>query len=384
LFVWVKKNKQKDYPKTNDKNSMNVFIVCTGLGHINRGYESFTRECFDALKDTTDFKLYLIKGGGKSTGNEIVLPNLPRRKKAAQFLTKFFPTDAYTIEQITFCLSMLPLILIKQPAVIYYSDFTLGTYLWHLRKHLKFKYKLLFSNGAPNGPPFKTEDHVQQLLPVYMEQAILHGAPASMQTLLPYGFNINIDERLDNINNKGLVRNSFGFSSDQKIILSVGAVNKHHKRMDYLIEEVAKLGKEYYLIILGQFEAETSQLIKLATDKIPGRFTITNVAYDKVKDYYIAADYFVLASLNEGFGRVLIEAISYGLPCIVHDYINAKQVLQEYGTYINMKKKGELIQHFSKDNTITDQKKLIQAAYQLYSWDVLKSSYLRMIGQLAN
>lgn len=363
---------------------MNVFIVCTGLGHINRGYESFTRECFDALKEATDFKIYLIKGGGKSIGSEIALPNLPRRKKTVQLLAKILPTDAYTIEQATFCISMLPLIITKKPAVIYYSDFTLGTYLWHLRKYLKFKYKLLFSNGAPNGPPFKTEDHVQQLLPVYLEQAIKQGAPAEMQTLLPYGFDIDIEERIGSINKKESIRKRLGFSPEQKIILSVGAINKHHKRMDYLIKEVAKLKGNYYLIILGQFEAETIGLIEIANRSLPGRFTITNVPYQDVKDYYIAADYFVLASLNEGFGRVLIEALSYGLPCIVHDYVNAKEVLGKYGNYVDMKEEGELTKYFNTKNTIINQESLVQAAHNLYSWDILKDRYLQMILQVAN
>ncbi len=361
---------------------MNVFLICTGLGHINRGYESFTRECFDALKDNPEFDLYLIKGGGKRTEKEIVLANLPRRKKTAQFLAKIFPFDAYTIEQITFCLSLLPLIITKKPGVIYYSDFTLGTYLWHLRKYLKFKYKLLFSNGAPNGPPFKTEDHVQQLLPVYLEQAISQGAPAAMQTLLPYGFNINVAERLNAIKQKTAIRESLGFSQDQKIILSVGTVNSHHKRMDYLIEEVAKLGEEYFLVILGQFEAETPALIALAEAKLAGRFMITSVALEQVKSYYIAADYFVLASLNEGFGRVLIEALSFGLPCIVHDYVNAKQVLDNFGTYINMTIPGELtscLTHF-KPSLIREE--LIDASYNLYSWNVLKERYIGMIKKL--
>jgi 1,2-diacylglycerol 3-alpha-glucosyltransferase len=361
---------------------MNVFIVCTGLGHINRGYESFTRECFDALKDTSEFNLHLVKGGGKSIGNEIALPNLPRRNKAAQFLAKILPTDSYTIEQATFCMAMLPLILTKKPAVIFYSDFTLGTYLWHLRKYFKFKYKLLFSNGAPNGPPFKTEDHVQQLLPVYLEQAIQQGAPASMQTLLPYGFDIDIRERINSIHQKAQVRKHLGLSPTQKVILSVGAVNKHHKRMDYLIEEIAKLGKEYYLVILGQFEAETAELQRLASEKLAGRFTIANVSFQQVKDYYIAADYFVLASLNEGFGRVLIEALSYGLPCIVHDYINAKQVLGENATYLDMRKKGNLMQFFKTENTTTDKELLIRAAAQLYSWNNLKNKYIYMICKL--
>ena len=361
---------------------MNVFLVCTGLGHINRGYESFARECYDALKTTKDFELYLIKGGGKSTGNEIVLPNLPRQYKATQLLARVLSFDSYQIEQITFCISLLPLIFKKQPVVIYYSDFWLGTYLWHLRKLLKLKYKLLFSNGAPNGPPFKTEDHVQQLLPVYLEQAIKQGAPASMQTLLPYGFNIDIEEHLNSLAKKENTREQLGFSSGQKIILSVGAINKHHKRMDYLINEIAKLGKDYFLIIIGQFETETSELIELASAKLPGRHLVTNVAYEKVKDYYIAADYFVLASLNEGFGRVLIEALSYGLPCIVHDYINAKQVLGENGIYLDMQKDNALAEYLEVTKLKSNPEFLIQAAHNYYSWDVLKNGYIKMVKQL--
>lgn len=361
---------------------MNVFLVCTGLGHINRGFESFTRECFDALKNNDEFDLYLVKGGGKKDGKEIVIPNFPRRKRAAKWLGKIFKLETYTIEQMSFCLGMLPLIIKKKPSVIYYSDFELGTYLWHLRKYFRFKYKLLFSNGAPNGPPFKTEDHVQQLLPVYLESAIANGAPREMQTLLPYGFDINVTDRINILSKKNKIREQLGLGLDQKIILSVGAINKCHKRMHYIIDEMAKLDKEYFLIILGQFEAETAEIIEQASTKIPGRFIIKNVSYEKVKQYYVASDHFVLASLNEGFGRVLIEAMSYGLPCIVHDYINAKEVLGKFGTYINMEKSDALAKQLDENHEHKDHSVLIESAYNLYSWDVLKNQYQKMILKL--
>src|SRR6516162_8156740 len=183
-----------------------VFIVCTGLGRINRGYESFTRECFDVLKDTDKFDLYLIKGGGKKTNKEIVLFNLHRNGVAARIVSKLIKKNPYVIEQWSFCAFLIPLIIKKNPSVIYYSDFATGSLLWHIRRFLKFKSRLLLANGAPIGPPFKTEDHVQQLLPVYYSIGIKSDGIASKYTLLPYGFNINTTERESRINDKERIR----------------------------------------------------------------------------------------------------------------------------------------------------------------------------------
>jgi len=366
------------------KDKPNVFIVCTGLGHINRGYESFTKECFFALKDVNEFELYVLKGGGKLNKKEIRISCAQRDSKTASFLAKIVGMDTYWIEQFTFLICMLPAIIKLKPAVIYYSDFVLGTFLYHLRRFVKFKYKLLFSNGAPNGPPFKTEDHVQQLLPVYMNKAIEDGAPAAMQTLLPYGFDINVDQRLNSFGQSKSMRAKLGLPEHKKIILSVGAINKTHKRMDYVINEIEKLPDNYFLVILGQFEAESPELIEMASQKLPDRYLMINVPSDEVKNYYIAADYFVLSSLIEGFGRVLIEALSYGLPCIVHDYINSKQVLKEYGTYINMQEPGALSKKLLVDTDLVKNTTRIKAAYNLYSWNELSNKYSTMITSLIN
>jgi glycosyltransferase involved in cell wall biosynthesis len=356
-----------------------VFIVCPGLGRINRGYESFAHECFDVLKDCRAFRLYLLKGGGKQNEREVTLFNLHRNAKVTKWLAMLFKKQPYYLEQVSFLLALLPLIVIKRPALIYYSDYMLGSYLWHLRKRLKFSYKLLFANGAPNGPPYKTEDHVQQLLPVYHSIGIKCDGD-SKHTCLPYGFNIDIAKRIKNIQQKGIIRKQWGFNPGQKIVLSVGAVNMQHKRMDYLINEIALLDKSWFLIIIGQYDDETPAVMKLAEKKLPGRHFIKNVKHGEVFSYYIAADYFVLASLIEGFGRATIEALSYGLPCIVHDYIVQRQLLKEYGFYIDMRFEGMLMQCLSEPRPIMHYKtKAIKFVHDGYSWESLKARYEQMI-----
>ncbi len=372
---------EKDSASKNKKKPV-VFLVCTGLGNINRGYESFTQECFTTLKSNTFFDLYLIKGGGRKNKNEIVVSNCRRHGTAARIIAKLFNRNAYNIEQISFCLCFIPLIITKKPSLIYYSDFALGSYLWHIKKRLKFSYKLLFVNGAPNGPPYKTEDHVQQLLPVYYSIGVKsNGGNAAKHTLLPYAFNINVEQRMRCLHNKTQIRKDLGFSPDKKIVLTVGAINTYHKRIDYIINEVAMLGESFFLIILGQFDAETPELINLANNKLPGRCIIKNVAHSEVEKYYTAADYFVLASLQEGFPRVTIEALSYGLPCIVHDYVITRQVLHENGIYIDMRFEGALSQCLNDDKFSFNKPALMDAAYKMYSWDVLKERYIDMISK---
>ncbi|MFT3825789.1 MAG: glycosyltransferase [Chitinophagaceae bacterium] len=383
LKIFCRKHKEKEYTSMGSRPV--VLIVCTGLGKINRGYETFTRECFDTLKEADTLDIYLLKGAGKKEEHEIVAPNLHRRSKVAQWLGKLIRQDGYYVEQLTFCISLLPVIVAKKPSVIYYSDFILGTFLWKLRRFFKFKYKLLFANGAPNGPPFTRMDHVQQLLPVHFEVGIKGGTPASMQTLLPYGFRFRRFAPEANNNNKAAIRKRLGLPENKKIIISVGALNMRQKRMDYIVNEMVALQEEYFLIMLGQADTETPVLLQIAEQKLKTNYKALTVSPDELQYYYQAADYFVLASLHEGFGRVFPEAMSCGLPCFVHDYRVAREVLGPYGQYFQANNPGALIealQTFDHRNDFSVDR-MIEYTHHNYSWQSLAPAYIAMIKNVA-
>ncbi len=366
-----------------------IFFICSGLGVINRGYESFTRECFDALKTDDRIDAYLYKGGGANAANEKALFNLPRFCTTAKLLGKLFSIEGYTIEQFTFCLSLIPHLILKKPQVVLVSDFILSTYLWHLRRFLNLKYKILFSNGAPNGPPFHRCDHVQQLLPIYYEMAIKGGTPASMMSIVPYG--IELPKVSLNTDLKISLRSSLGIPANALVILSVGAINDHHKRMSYLIKEFAKIQvSNAFLVILGQMEETSPQIIELAKALLPNNnFMIKSVPYEAIQAYYQCADVFVLASLNEGFGRVFLEALSFGLPVITHDAPIFHQVMGKKGYYLNLINENELSNFITLEKLKTisssaERMERIDYTREVYGWKVLQEKYVTMIEKTAN
>jgi glycosyltransferase involved in cell wall biosynthesis len=103
--------------------------------------------------------------------------------------------------------------------------------------------------------------------------------------------------------------------------------------------------------------------------------------------YYALADIFVLASLSEGLPRVLPEAMSFGLPCFVHDYAVTRETLQGYGFYCDATKSGALsnaIANYYEDPQSFDKQALKNYAYNKFAWKNLKDGYLSMINSLLN
>lgn len=364
-------------------------MPCSGLGSVKRGFETFTQECFDALVDEPSIKLTLFKGAGKSDDKTITLWNLPRSNWKAIQLGKLTRRSSYNIEQSTFFTSFLPYIYSENPDVIFFSDINFGHALWHLRRITKKRYKLLFSNGCPQYPPFPRWDHIQQLTPFNFELALNMGVPAEKQTLVPYGFQISPQlQKLSYLERKSL-RFKLGLPEEQPLILSVGLIDKYHKRMDYVIREVARLPEPRpYLLLLGQQDIEATGIINLGSQLLGNKhFQVRTVEQKEVNDYYKIADIFVLASLKEAFGRVFVEAMSYGLPCLAHDYAVTQYILGKDGYLANFELEGSLTNlMYNVLNEYYNEHKINlrhASIYQRFSWDKLRLSYIKMIEKCA-
>ncbi len=126
------------------------------------------------------------------------------------------------------------------------------------------------------------------------------------------------------IQDREALRRSLGVKSHEIAILYVGSISARKGVLSLVqcFAELAAVAADVRLIIVGpaiepEYGAEVFRYIaeKGLTDRI------THIPYaEDPGQYYLASDIFAFASYSEGFGNVLLEAMSFGLP-VVSRYI---------------------------------------------------------------
>jgi glycosyltransferase involved in cell wall biosynthesis len=369
--------------------SCRVLFCCTGIGIFNRGFESFFREAYDGLRSAPGVQTWLLKGAGASDSEEFRVPCLPRTSTIAAPLGRAIRRNAYVVEQ----LSSVPFVLAKirqlRPHVVFYSDANLGYQLFRWRRLIGIPFRLLFCNGGPCLPPFHRTDFVHQVAPHYYDQAMEAGEDPSRNFMVPQGVRL-CEPPLGDLNARTQLRRLLSLPEDRPIVLSVGWVSRTHKRMHYVIEELARLPKPRpFLQMLGAIDSSSEEVIALANELLgPDGFSARSVPYPRVDDYYRAADIFVLASLQEGFGRVYLEALMHGLPVIAHQHPVMRYVLGEFGVLGDLTRQGELARILAEElSKPSDQRQMMRrytAVKDRFSWPVLAPRYLEMFASAAH
>ncbi|KLO24332.1 hypothetical protein X275_00610 [Marinitoga sp. 1197] len=105
---------------------------------------------------------------------------------------------------------------------------------------------------------------------------------------------------------------------DAKIVMYIGRLGRY-KGLEYLIEATKKLPKNYFTVIIGNGPKKKKLEKMVKSEKINNKVIFINhIPYNKMPEYYSAADVFVLPSIDRGeaFGLVAIEAMACGVPVI--------------------------------------------------------------------
>jgi 1,2-diacylglycerol 3-alpha-glucosyltransferase len=369
---------------TEPKRLLRVLFTCSGVGIMNRGIETFFQDAFKGLKGAEGLSLRLLKGAGVRAADEHKIWTLPRTGLPAKLLGAIARRNAYVIEQ----WSSLPAVVLEirafRPDVVFYSDANLGFLLFRLRDYIGVPYKLLFSNGGPVHPPFARTDYVHQIAPAHYQEALRASEASSKHFMVPYGINIIPMPSDVSLDERKALRQRLGLPVDRKIVLSVGWIRSVHKRMDYVIGEVASLPRPRpFLLLLGAIDQGSTEVIVLGNRSLGvDGFVARSVPCDRVFDYYRAADCFVLASLQEGFGRVYLEALMHGLPVIAHRNPVTEYILGEHATLADLGNPGALASllagELQKPPTVALLSSRWASVRDRFSWEKLAPAYRDM------
>jgi glycosyltransferase involved in cell wall biosynthesis len=120
------------------------------------------------------------------------------------------------------------------------------------------------------------------------------------------------------------------------------------KCVDIAIEAVSKTKTNAKLVIVGDGEkrAELEHFVK--SNNIADITFTGKVSHDEVNKYYDEADIFILPSVRECGGAVVLEAMSRGLPSIVTGWGGPKDyITEETGYMVEPKSRAYMIDEFA-------------------------------------
>lgn len=108
---------------------------------------------------------------------------------------------------------------------------------------------------------------------------------------------------------------------------------KGHEQMIQMLQEVTLNNLDVRVVFIGGgSEEELEKLMKLAMEcGVSDKVTFTGyISKTEIRNYLLKADLFVMPTKAEGLPRVVIEAMSVGLPCISTRVSGLPELLQDH------------------------------------------------------
>ncbi len=285
------------------------------------GLETWTQNIAEGLSDKA--QIFIVTGKVKDRPKREVL------KRVKIFRTSLFPLKDLSYSSLFYIITTVPFIFLKSLSVIktekvniiHSQGFLSGLLGYLLFKLTKIPYIVTVQRIE------KSKSFLRRL--VYNNAKVCIAASLAIKRyfeeigvknikVIPNGIDLKRFQNLDRAEN----RKKLGLKNEF-VIIAVARLEKV-KGLKYLVQAMKTLSTKYktlntkyQLLIIGD-GSERENLENLTNklelnDKV--RF-LGQIRNEKVPEYLSAADCFVLPSLSEGFGIVILEAMAANIPVI--------------------------------------------------------------------
>lgn len=359
---------------------MKIALACAGVGQVQRGYERFFADLFRFTRDHADITLY--KGAGPTSEREQVPTFVSRTGTLGAVVPLHWSIgrSRYHFESLTFGLAVVRRCIATNVDVLHIVDPPLIKVVHLFRRKLGGRFKILYSHAGtlPFGyHPYA--DYVHHIGPGAYLDDLKAGHPADRNILLPLGVDL---ARFATQRTRAELREAHKIPADAKVVLSVAALNRHAKRVDYVIGEIARLPSNYLLWLDGSFDPDGDRtLIDLAREKLGDRCRFTHVPSNQLGELFALADIKVLGSLHEAFGLAVVEAMACGLPVVVNDTPHFRWLTGDPRLLANLAEPGALAAHVRRITQSPEGPSSwvnVAQVRRRFSWDALAGDYLNL------
>ncbi|MDV3293776.1 MAG: glycosyltransferase family 4 protein [Nitrososphaerales archaeon] len=252
------------------------------------------------------------------------------------------------VEQYSSLPSLVSQLILSNYDIIHTGDGLVGKWLRRLLAVRGDRAPRVILNNAASSLEFcRGFDYVEVVAPYYLEEAGKLGLDTRNWFVNPYWADTSLFRPATH-SERANARGALGIPEKSTVVLSVGAVEPSHKRMDYLVKEVAKsrekVNERIFLLIVGASAGyQTGAIRELGASLLKTDYKIlTDVGHERIHELYRTADIFILASLHDYFPMAIIEALASGLPTIVHHAQVQRWMAGGGGRFVAMDKPDSL------------------------------------------
>ena len=340
-----------------DQKIIKVAIAASGLGHVTRGMEAWAESLAGALhKQGADVTLF--RGAGPAKNDyDVVLPCIKRSSRFARVGDALNHVGGWRlglgssaqVESFSYGVGLLRH-LRKGCDVVHVKQGSLAIFLDRASKLGLLDTPVIFANGQIVDSKTLSRFRYVQHLSSYEKERMADAAGEHGQS---YVIPNVVDIEAFCPGDKAEARSVLGLPQDAFIVLTVGALKKQHKRMDHFISEMARVlalqGTGLHFVMAGARDKETAELEEVGRSLLADNLSIfSNLSFEQMPTLYRAADVFVLCSLFEAFGTVMVEAMASGVPVICNTHPIMKWIVGEGGMPTDLQKPGVLAEAVRK------------------------------------
>lgn len=173
---------------------------------------------------------------------------------------------------------------------------------------------------------------------------------------------LEINKRVQVINNPITIDNDEVSGLEEKVISWTGRIANPQKGIDYLAKVSAQLPQGWKISIAGDGDMELMKNLLQhygAEDKV---ILHGALAGQDLKQHYLNSSIYLMTSRFEGFGLVLVEAMSFGLPIVAFNQTGSNHVLDggRYGILVENGNVNQMVEKLQSLITDFDTRKMYQ------------------------